>query len=76
MANKLQFPFVKKEGKYFAPIVQTVPKYEVINGAVDEVGTTIRGGVKGTYAQVRMSLNSTNKAELFALNTEMFGSSN
>ena len=76
MANKLEFPFVKKEGKYFAPIVQTVPNYIVENGSVVESGSKIRGGVKGAYARVRMSLNSTDKAELFALNTEFFPSSN
>ena len=73
---KLQFPFVQKEGKYFAPIVQTVPKYEVQNGAVVENGTTIRGGVKGVYAKVRLSITTGDEAELFAINTEMFQSSN
>ena len=32
--SKLNFQFKKKEGKYFAPIVQTVPNYQVRDGAV------------------------------------------
>ena len=76
MADKLAFEFKKKEGKYFTPIVQSVDKYKVENGAVVPDGKKIRGGVKGTYATVRMVLNSTEKAELFALNTEFFPSSN
>ena len=78
MANKLEFPFVKKEGKYFAPIVQTVPVYTIedIQNNSEPSGSKIRGGVKGAYARVRMSLDSTDKAELFALNTEFFPSSN
>ena len=74
--NKLNFQFKNKEGKYFAPIVQTVPNYQVRDGAVTEVGKKIRGGVKGVYAKVKFTITSDNKAELFAINTEFFPSSN
>ena len=74
--NKLQFQFKEKEGKYFAPIVQTVPNYQVVDGSVTEVGKKIRGGVKGVYAKVKFNIDSTTKAELFSINTEMFQSSN
>lgn len=76
---KLNFPFVEKEGKFFAPIANTEPKYAVVNGAVAEVGTKIVSGIKGVYAQVRISLpveNAATKSELFALNTEAVYSSN
>lgn len=72
------FNFVEKEGKFFAPIANTVPNYIVQNGAVVESGTRIVHGVKGTYAQVRIELpvaNATTKNELFAVNTEVVPSS-
>ena len=74
--NKLQFQFKEKEGKYFAPIVQTVPNYQVVDGSVTEVGKKIRGGVKGVYAKVRLTIDSPDKAQLFAINTDMVPSSN
>lgn len=73
------FNFVTKEGKHFAPIANTITKYIVQDGAVIEDGTKIVSGVKGVYAKVRIELGSSSraiKAELFAVNTEMFQSSN
>ncbi len=72
---KLQFPFVRKEGKYFSPIVSTEPKYVVQNGSVVEDGEKIIGGIKGVYAKVRLSVDTPNQSELFAINTEFFPSS-
>lgn len=76
MANKLTFPFVEKEGKHFAPIVQSVPKYIIRDGAIREDGIKIIGGTKGVFAKVRLQINTTQKAELFAVNTEFYQSSN
>ncbi len=79
MADRLNFPFVEKEGKFFAPIVSSETKYKVENGEVVEDGSRIVGGIKGVYAQVRLSLpveTSNNKAELFAVNSEAVNSSN
>ena len=76
---KLQFPFEEKEGKFFAPIVHTEPNYVVRDGAVVQDGNKIVGGIKGVYATVRIELPASvagNDAELFALNTEFFQSSN
>ena len=73
------FNFVEKEGKFFAPVVNTATNYVVRDGAVVEDGTKIVSGIKGVYAQVRITLpveNAGSKSELFALNTEMFISSN
>ena len=76
------FNFVTKEGKHFAPIANSVPKYVVRDGAVtdlDENGdpmTKIVAGAKGVYAKVRLENDSTTKAELFAVNSETFQSSN
>jgi len=71
------FNFKKKEGKYFAPIVNRVPKYVVNDlGQVVTDGNKIVAGGKGVYAKVRLQSNATGKAELFAVNTEWFPSSN
>jgi len=70
------FNFVTKEGKHFAPIVNRVPKYVVRDGAVVEDGEKIVAGTKGVFAKVRFENTSTEKAELFAVNTEFFPSSN
>ena len=78
MAEKLNFPFVEKEGKFFAPVVSTEPKYKVENGAVVTDGVKIVSGIKGVYAQVRISLpieNAANKSELFAISSEAVNSS-
>ena len=77
--EKLNFPFVQKEGKYFASIVSTQTKYKVENGAVVEDGEKIVSGVKGVRMRVRMTLPASaasSRAELFALNTEVVHSSN
>ena len=69
------FNFVTKEGKHFAPIANRVDKYVVRDGAVVQDGQKIVAGTKGVYAIVRLENDSTTKAELFAVNTEMFPSS-
>ena len=38
MADIIKFPFEKKEGKYFTPIVSEQTKYKVENGAIVEDG--------------------------------------
>lgn len=79
MATRLNFPFVEKEGKHFAPIVSSEPNYAVVNGEVVEQGRKIVSGIKGVYAQVRISLPTSvagTKSELFSLNTEAVNSSN
>lgn len=76
---KLDFGFVKKEGKFFTPIVNTEPNYIVRNGAVVQDGSKIVTGIKGVYAQVRIELPANDAGtehELFALNTEFVQSSN
>ena len=75
---KLQIPFVEKEGKFFAPIISTEPRYGIVEGAVAVTGEKVIGGVKGVRARVRMSLPpnmQTESTELFVLNTEFFQSS-
>lgn len=69
------FDFVEKEGKYFAPIANRVDNYVVQNGAVVQDGQKIVAGTKGVYATVRFRNSSEDKAELFAVNTEFFQSS-
>lgn len=76
---RVNFPFDQKEGKFFAPIVSTEPNYVVQNGAVVQSGEKIVGGVKGVFAKVRIELpvaQAGSPSELFAVNTEMFRSSN
>lgn len=71
--------FVEKEGKFFAPILNTTPNYVVNNGVVERSGDRVIRGAKGVYAQVRIELPvsiSMNRRELFALNTEAVNSSN
>ena len=72
---KINFPFVEKEGKFFAPIVQEVQNYKVEAGEVVEDGMRIEGGIKGVYARVRLSTTSPEQRELFALNSEAVNSS-
>ena len=79
MPDKINFPFVEKEGKFFAPVVVTEPTYRIDNGAFVADGTRIVSGIKGVYSQVRMTLSGDRagrKAELFAVNTEAVHSSN
>ena len=83
------FNFVTKEGKHFAPIVTEVPTYAIITDGSTQTGdvvqdgyivrsngTTEKSGVKGVFARVRFTNNSDSKAELFAVNSEVFNSSN
>ena len=85
------FNFVEKEGKHFAPIVTEVPaSYELDTGQDPSlprftgddnrryvgIGTTEKSGVKGVFAKIRFTSDSFEKAELFAVNTEAFKSSN
>ena len=72
------FPFVEKEGKFFAPIVYSAPRFIVQNGTIVEDATNpkIEAGTKGVFAKVRMVTTERGEAELFAVNTEWFASSN
>ena len=79
MSTIIKFPFKKKEGKYFAPIVSQQPTYKVQNGSVVADATKLTAGVKGTFMRVRIKLSSSsalNKAELFAVSSEAVNSSN
>ena len=80
------WPFVNKEGKYFTPIVSQEDIY-IIDPAgtiVADDGTTMlsvsgtrdKSGIKGFYNVVRLQNESADVAELFAINTENFISSN
>ena len=77
------WPFVKKEDKYFAPIVSQENYYgstdQSLGSATADDGSTVyvqgtrdKSGIKGFYNKVRLENNSTSKAELFAVNTESF----
>ncbi len=77
--------FTSKEGKFFAPIVSTEDIYvidpagtiESDDGTMLSVsGTRDKSGIKGFYNVVTLENDSTDKAELFAINTENFISSN
>ena len=82
------WPFVPKEGKYFAPIVSHEDYYgfedQGLGDALADDGTTIlyiqgqkaKSGIKGFYNNVTLTNSSSEKAELFAINTENFVSSN
>jgi len=79
MADLVTFPFEKKEGKYFSPIVSEQIKYKVENGAVVEDGKELISGIKGAFAIAKIILpvvNASVKKELFAVNTEAVNSSN
>ncbi len=79
MADLITFPFEKKEGKYFSPIVSEQIKYKVENGAVVEDGKELISGIKGAFAIAKIILpvvNASVKKELFAVNTEAVNSSN
>lgn len=77
------WPFVKKEDKYFAPIVSQENYYgstdQSLGSATADDGSTVyvqgtrdKSGIKGFYNKVRLENDSTSKAELFAVNTENF----
>ena len=76
------FNFVEKEGKFFTPITYDQDVIEVVNGRLERRATPrTAAGTKGVYARVRFTLPSNTgasqeRAELFAVNTEFFGSSN
>ena len=80
------WPWVKKENKFFAPIVSQENTYIIDpNGTIladDNTtmlsisGTKDKSGIKGFYNNVSLKNESTSKAELFAINTEAFVSSN
>ena len=84
------WPFKRKEGKYFAPIVgeETIYGFEDMEMG-DSImsdddtpvmlypqGTRETSGIKGFYNIVRLQNASTEAAELFAINTENYISSN
>ena len=77
------WPFVKKEDKYFAPIVSQENYYgstdQSLGSATADDGSTVyvqgtrdKSGIKGFYKKVRLENDSTSKAELFAVNAENF----
>jgi|TARA_B100000212_G_scaffold136563_1_gene102820 flagellar basal body-associated protein FliL len=79
MSTIITFPFKKKEGKYFAPIVSQQTTYKVSAGAVAANTTKLVSGVKGAFMKVRLKLTGTNaqtKKELYAINSEAVNSSN
>ena len=78
MAERLNFPFVEKEGKHFAPIVSREDVYGIDGTTVRVTGQRVVSGIKGVYAQVRMVLPTTasgTRSELFSVNTEAVHSS-
>ena len=80
------WPFKSKEGKFFKPIVADVPSTYVLDptgtyeGSDGQMyrgeGTKQKSGIKGFYNNVTLTNDSTDKAELFAINTENYLSSN
>ncbi len=79
MSNLVDFPFQKKEGKFFAPIASEEPDYIVVNGAIQANGNKIVSGIKGAFAKIKLTLPAANanvKKELFAMNAEAVNSSN
>ena len=55
-----------------------ITKYPSQDGQIQFVSTSnrIKSGTKGVFAKVRLENTSTSKAELFAVNTQTFQSSN
>ena len=75
----IKFPFQKKEGKFFAPIVSQETTYKVSNGAVVADATQLVAGIKGTFAEVKLTLPAATagtKTKLFSINSEAVNSSN
>jgi len=77
------WPFVKKENKYFAPIVAQENYYgsndQGLGSAAADDGSTVyiqgtrdKSGIKGFYNKIILENDSTSTAELFAVNTENF----
>jgi len=78
MSTLIDFPFQKKEGKFFAPIVSEEITYKVQGGVVVADSTKIVSGLKGAFVKIKFRLKSENadiKKELFAVNTESVFSS-
>ena len=79
MSTIIKFPFQKKEGKYFMPIVSQQTTYKVTGGAVVADADKLVSGVKGVFMKVRLKLTGTNaqtQKELYAINSESVYSSN
>ena len=79
MSTIITFPFQKKEGKYFAPIVSQQTIYTANAGTISANSTKLVYGVKGVFMKVRLKLTGTNAQttkELFAINSEAVNSSN
>ena len=75
----IKFPYQKKEGKYFSPIVSEETTYKVSNGAVVADATQLVAGIKGTFAEVKLTLPAATagtKTKLFSVNSESVNSSN
>ena len=71
MATIVTFPFQNKEGKYFAPISSFEPNYIVVNSVLTPTDNKIVSGIKGAYANIKLTLPVANagvKKELYALN--------
>lgn len=77
------WPFIKKENKYFAPIVSREAYYggtdQGLGSATADDGSTVykqgerdKSGIKGFYNKIRLENDATTKAELFSINTENF----
>ena len=78
MATIVTFPFQNKEGKYFAPISSFEPNYIVVNSVLTPTDNKIVSGIKGAYANIKLTLPVANagvKKELYALNAETVFSS-
>ncbi len=78
MATIVTFPFQNKEGKYFAPISSSESNYIVVNGALTPTDDIITSGIKGAFANIKLTLPVANagvKKELYALNAETVFSS-
>ena len=78
MATVITFPFQEKEGKYFAPISSSEPNYIVVNGVLTATDNKIISGIKGAFANIKLTLPVANagvKKELYALNSETVFSS-
>ena len=79
MSTIIDFPFQKKEGKYFTPIVSEETTYKLENGVIVVDSTQLVSGIKGAFMSVRLTLPSAEAlaaTELFALNSEAVFSSN
>lgn len=79
MSTIITFPFQKKEGKYFTPIVSQQIVYTSNAGTISANSTKLVSGVKGVFMKVRLKLTGANaqtQKELYAINSESVYSSN